>query len=247
MENGRLKLSKRAKLGIISGSGPEAGLDLWNKILEENRRALGADFHGDLDAPHVVIHSVPALGLSMELERYEQNVWESLKETIQEISKHADFFCIACNTLNYFRDRILSLELSAQFVSFSDVVSRYLHSSANTGGNTALLGARPVAALGKWSPYKHLAEGMKFEKVENLDDWHELIEDVKKYGGNHPPLITRFQSLLSGLKASTVLLACTELPLLPIQMPDKNLVDVTRLVAKEMVKKSEPTADAPKS
>jgi len=242
-----VRLAKRSKLGIISGSGPEAGLDLWKKILEENRLALGSDFGGDLDAPHVVIHSVPGLGLSMEMAQYEKRVWNILEATIHKISKEVDFFCIACNTLNYFRDKINSLDLSAKFVSFSDVVSSYLRSPANEGQTTVLLGARPVAALGKWSPYRHLAEDMNFEKVGNLDEWHALIEDIKKFGGNHPPLIMRFQSLLNSLTANTVLLACTELPLLPVHMPDKSLVDVTRLVAKEMVRKSEKTADSPQA
>ncbi len=59
----------RKKIGIITGSGPEAGVDLWQKILKINKDILKEDFHGDLDAPNVTIFSVPELGHSMELEK----------------------------------------------------------------------------------------------------------------------------------------------------------------------------------
>ena len=55
----------RKKIGIITGSGPEAGVDLWMKILEENKRVLKENFRGDLDAPDVTIFSIQQLGHSM--------------------------------------------------------------------------------------------------------------------------------------------------------------------------------------
>ena len=36
----------RATIGIVTGSGPEAGLDLWAKILKRNKATIGADFQG---------------------------------------------------------------------------------------------------------------------------------------------------------------------------------------------------------
>jgi len=30
----------RKKIGIITGSGPEAGLDLWQKVLDSNKEIL---------------------------------------------------------------------------------------------------------------------------------------------------------------------------------------------------------------
>ena len=63
----------RPTLGIITGSGPEAGIDLWAKVLRKNMAAFGQDFRGDLDAPRVVVASEPELGLSMDLARKIQN------------------------------------------------------------------------------------------------------------------------------------------------------------------------------
>lgn len=43
----------RRSIGILSGSGPEAGVDLWGKILAANRALLGSAYRGDIDAPRV--------------------------------------------------------------------------------------------------------------------------------------------------------------------------------------------------
>lgn len=107
---------RRATIGIITGSGPEAGLDLWSKILARNQSALSSRFQGDLDAPRAVVLSEPLLGLSMELEQNEEIVWASLRQTIAAISVQVDAFAIACNTLNWFAPRIGALELPAEFV-----------------------------------------------------------------------------------------------------------------------------------
>ena len=69
---------QKAVLGIIAGSGPEAGVDLWRKILVANRIALNERFRGDIDAPHMVIISEPTLGLSMDLVANREPVWASL-------------------------------------------------------------------------------------------------------------------------------------------------------------------------
>lgn len=42
-----------------------------------HRELLGSDYRGDLDAPEVVIFSVPELDLSMELERNDAAVWQT--------------------------------------------------------------------------------------------------------------------------------------------------------------------------
>ncbi len=231
------KSFRRGKIGIIAGSGPEAGIDLWRKILEENRAAFGADFRGDLDAPHVVVHSIPELGLSMEMERFEKEVWTTLERGLRDISGHVDFICIACNTLNYFQDEIDRLPFGAKFVSFYEVVRDYLLRRPG-GGGVALLGARQVAGLGGWSPYRRLAGRMEIETFKDPDRVHRLIEDIKKYGPEHPPLAVEFRAILDSLNSGVVLLACTELPLVSVEAPGKELVDVTRLVAREMVARS---------
>lgn len=225
----------RPAIGILTGSGPEAGIDLWTKLLHENRRRLGAAFRGDIDAPAVHLVSDPVLGLSMELERTEAQVWTALKADAQALDGRAAVYAIACNTLNLFADRLRALALRPQLLSFTEVVGEYL---ARIGAQrVCLLGARPVAELGGWSPYRTLRARFDFEPLgaESTHALHQLIYDIKWRGAAYPGLRERFAALRAGIEAPVVLLACTELPLVADLPGDRRLMDVTQLVAEALL------------
>jgi aspartate racemase len=223
----------RPRLGIITGSGPEAGMDMWAKLLQENRRRLGPAFRGDIDAPAVTIVSDPELGLSMELEKTAETVWRALHADILALDGQVAAFSIACNTLNLFAGRIRDLPLHSEFISFRDVLHDYLQRSGVE--RVCLLGARPVAELGEWSPYSDLREAVEFEPVVQGEPLHQLIYDIKVFGAADPGVRSRFAELLASIESATVLLACTELPLVADIVTDKTLVDVTQLVAEAML------------
>ena len=91
--------TERKKIGIITGSGPDAGVDMWQKLLLANKRLFGKAYRGDLDAPNVTIMSEPYLGLSMEIAQNEKAVWHHLKKTASMLSPLVNLYAIACNTL----------------------------------------------------------------------------------------------------------------------------------------------------
>ena len=225
----------RPRIGIITGSGPEAGVDLWTKVLQENRRRMGSQFRHDTDAPAVDIISDPALGLSMELDRTESEVWAALRADAEALDGRVIAYAIACNTLNVFAPRLNELGLNARLISFADVLGSYLRRRGET--RVCLLGARTVAELGAWSPYRSLHSLVDFEPLDEGGRMalHQLIYDVKQYGAQHPGLRDRFASLLERVRSQTVLLACTELPLIADVETPKHLVDVTQLVAEALV------------
>jgi aspartate racemase len=228
--------STRASIGIVAGSGPEAGIDLWSKVLARNQTLFGGDFRGDLDAPRVVVLSEPTLGLSMDLEENEEIVWHSLKQTIAAIAVQADAYTIACNTLNLFAPRILSLGLPGEFVSFQSALSAWV--ARHRVERIALLGAAPVTSLGPWSAYQSLQDVVAVETPSNAAELHNLILDVKRLGSRDPSLRPRLQTLVEGLTSDHVILACTELPLISDIETSKKLIDVTDLVARELVDRS---------
>ncbi|REG79354.1 aspartate/glutamate racemase family protein [Marinomonas pollencensis] len=225
----------RTKIGIITGSGPDAGLDLWQKVLRANKQMIGDHYRGDLDAPFVSIISEPVLGLSMELEKNDAQVWSALSDVAKELDRQVDYYAIACNTLNYYQSQLGALSLRAQLVSFSEVVKQKL--LADGIQKVALLGADSVTDLGEWSPYRQLTEVAEVEIPKSDGGLHQLIYDVKTFGGERKDIIDRFSTLVEGLEADMVLLACTELPLIPIKSK-KSLIDVTDLVANELAKLS---------
>ena len=224
----------RKKIGIIAGSGPEAGIDLWSKLLAANRKIHGDRFRGDLDAPDVTILSESTLGLSMELAENDEAVWQCLRQTAEAIAQRVDYYAIACNTLNYYQPQLESLRLPAKLVSFADAAVRFVQNSRIE--RVALLGARPVTDLGPWSHYRGLSDHVRIElpKPAQAEQLHRLIYDVKTYGGHVEDIRRRFRGILDTLESDTVLLACTELPLIPLYAGDKQVIDVTDLVARTL-------------
>ncbi|HUG21516.1 aspartate/glutamate racemase family protein [Piscinibacter sp.] len=226
----------RSRIGIITGSGPEAGLDLWAKVLRANRQLMGADYGGDLDAPEVVVFSVPELGLSMELERNDAQVWQVLRRTAERMAPHVDHYGIACNTLNHYADRLAALGLPARLVSMGEVARDYLAEHGIT--QVALLGARPVMDLGPWSAYRTLPQHASVEVPADPDELHAIIYEVKRRGGAQPDIVARFTQVLAGLASDVALLACTELPLIPAAVARPSTVDVTDLLALALARRS---------
>ncbi|MEY8802274.1 aspartate/glutamate racemase family protein [Leisingera sp. XS_AS12] len=228
-----LPRSERRRIGLIAGSGPEAGVDLWQKVIEETKALLGERYTGDLDGPRVRIISSPVLGLSMELEANDLAVWPELERVFDDLAAQSDVIGIACNTLNYYERQIKATPRAAQLISVGDVVEDYLKRRGLT--SVALLGAAPVTKMDRWSAYHRLAEAFEVETPKDPGQLHQIIYDVKRLGGTDPAVAAQFQELIGTLESETVLLACTELPLIPCDGTGKDLVDVTRLLARGLV------------
>lgn len=217
-------------IGILTGSGPDAGIDMWAAILDRWRTALGARYAGDADAPSVLVHSVPELGASMDLARHVDALQPIVLAHAAELDRRCRAWVIACNTLNWFEPAIREANPSTTFVSFRSVVEALVR--AQPPASSVLLGARPVAELGPWSPYARLARSLVAPDERILAETHQLIVDVKRIGAC-TELTTRLDTLCRDLPATQVLLACTELPL--IAGGDLRCVDVTRAVATHVV------------
>lgn len=232
----------RKRIGIIAGAGPEAGIDLWQKILDANKALLGDAFQGDLDAPDVSVFSVPQLGLAMDIENNEEALWLVLRDAVRALAERVDIFCIACNVLHYYADRIAALGLGAELVSIVDAVRGHL--SANNVNQVGLMSIGKVVQLGKWSPYAALRDQVAFETPADAEGLTRIVVDIKKSGADSAGVRQRFATILTSMRSEMVLLACTELPLVAAPMPGehlvpgKHLVDVTRLLAETVVRKS---------
>jgi aspartate racemase len=223
----------RARVGIIAGSGPEAGIDLWSKILTEARKLLGSEFRGDLDAPEVVVLSNPRLGLSMEMARHEARVRSELLGAIKAIDGLSDCFAIACNTLHHFAPEIERLTLRSKFFSIVEAAAQYLRTNGFT--QIALLGSKGVMTLGPESPYQLLRDQFQCERVSDSDAVHALIYEIKRLGDVQATR-DRFAQILATLRSPVVVLACTELPLVAEAASGKILVDPTAVLAGQLTR-----------
>lgn len=169
----------------------------------------------------------------MELEEYETEVWSVLKRCVSEIGQSSESYGIACNTLHYFQPRIEEMGIRSRFVSIVDVVMQELRSLATK--RVALLGSAAVMSSSAWSPYQKLFNEFDVEAV-SAGAVHELIYDVKTYGGEASIVKESFARILGSLRAEIVILACTELPLIPPPPGAQSLIDPSMLLARELVR-----------
>ena len=68
------------RIGIIGGSGPEAGVDLFVKVLSAHRAKLGAAYTGDASAPNILLTQVSAIGGGSAEEK-----WAALSSAVLEV------------------------------------------------------------------------------------------------------------------------------------------------------------------
>ena len=226
----------RKKIGIITGSGPEAGIDLWQKVLYENKLFLKEKYEGDLEAPDLTILSIPELGYSMELEKNYDMVWQTLKKSVEDICTRVDYFVIACNTLNVYENKIEELGYKDKFISTLDIVKDYIEE--NNLNEIALIGALPVIQMKEYSVFESLNDSFDIEVPKKFEKVQELISNVKKCGGTNHKTINDFRYIVDSLNSKDIFLACTELPLIKLTYRDKNLIDVSQLLAKKLVENS---------
>ncbi len=224
----------KKKVGIITGSGPEAGIDLWQKVLYENKQFLKDEYQGDLDALDITILSIPQLGHSMELEKNYDMVWKTLKKAVEDICQRVDYFVIACNTLNVYENKIEELGYKDKFLSTLDVVKAYI--KEENLEDIAIIGAFPVIEMKEFSVFKSLNETFNVEVPKKFEKVQNLIYSVKKLGGDNHQVINDFRYIVDSLSSKNVFLACTELPLIKLIYKNKNLIDVSQLLARKLVK-----------
>ena len=224
--------SFQSRIGIITGSGPEAGQHFWRCLLEACRCFHGDKFQGDLDAPHVTILSDPRLGLSMDLDRYDSVVWEILHADLQVLAAQVDHLVITCYTLHRYINHIRSLDIKAQFISLETAIEAYLIEYRPK--SVAVL--RAGASAPEDCPV--LTTVQSYTVAETLPDPNRvrtLIQAVKRQGGDQPEIIEEFAEILTTLDSETVLLACTELPLIPWHGEGKQIVDGMQLTAEKLI------------
>jgi len=235
-------------IGIITGNGPDSGMLLWEMINDFIKDSLGdgAHFLGDLSLPEVYIISLPAMGLSMELDQREEITWQELSRAVSYmVEKNVDLLALACHTTHYFAPRIRKQFEGGQrkFISMAEVVEGYI--DENQLSDFAILGIHYVAELGKWSAYSSLreknAEILEFEK---LLLFHKLGYEVKKLEHAHKVYQKLNQLINREVTSHNVIIALTELSILVqsqikrVRKSNKNIIDALELYAKEIAKEA---------
>jgi aspartate/glutamate racemase/prolyl-tRNA editing enzyme YbaK/EbsC (Cys-tRNA(Pro) deacylase) len=233
-------------IGIITGNGPDSGIALWQDINENIVSILGDHFLGDISLPKVTVLSVPALGLSMELDQREEATWEALSEAVLTLKNlGVDLLGLACHTTHYFTHRIKELFNGdgQYFISMPDIVIN--HIVDNKLEDFAILGISCVSDLDRWSAYSSLRNF----SIEDLDystkkRFLDLGYFVKKKEKLHQGYQELNRLINEKIKSKNVIIALTELSILlqsfrkTSRKSQRNIIDALELYAQAIAEES---------
>jgi aspartate/glutamate racemase len=203
------------KIGILTGNSPESGMTLWHDMLEALRGLYS--YLPDTLMPEMHIHSVPEMGLSMELTSREEEVRQVVRKGVEGLlSVGCTIITFACNTTIYFEPEIADLcaASGARFVSIAEacmpVVRRALGQSRQ-GASVGLVGIGPVVDMsGGFSGYKRYLEA---EGIRVIACPADRLAFAVKSKGTRAELITDFRRLVTATipnESVVVILALTE-------------------------------------
>jgi aspartate/glutamate racemase len=136
------------KIGILTGNGPESGRALWTDLSDALRSIYR--FVPDVLAPEVMVTSVPAMGLSMDLVDRETEVEEVVLRGMRELlDAGCQLITVACNTTIYFARQIEALCASyrAEFVSIADACLPAVRNAVAAAGGEEQVGLIGIGAV----------------------------------------------------------------------------------------------------
>lgn len=230
---------KLPSFGIITGNGPESGMALWRYINETIHKKLSADgrLHGDLSYPKVLVHSLPEMGLSMELAQREEMVWQVIAQALAQLCNNGvTHIALACNTTPYFTARIVEFcqPYEVTFISIAEATEQYIRQRELD--DITIIGIPVVAGLGQYSAYKALA-GLNIKAVSErvFSDLQEFGYLVKRLGDKEQDAkaMNKLQHIINvGVATPRVLIALTEIsvfmqrfPKFKGQIKNKEIID----------------------
>jgi len=233
----------RHKIGILTGNGPDSGILLWKKINEcvemELRSRLSYSFRGDLSYPKIMIASVPDMGISMELDkRLEATENIVVKSTIDLCQNGITIMCIACNTTQYYKEKIENIcnLYNVKFISIPDVINKYLED--NKIKEFDFFGISHVVDFKKLSAFKELNEKYTIHALSSdaINKIYEIAILIKRR--EIGPAKNLFRDIVrTKTKYSTVVIALTEIStILEKTNQSKTIVDSLQLLADHIAK-----------
>ncbi|MFA7216348.1 MAG: amino acid racemase [Bacillota bacterium] len=220
-------------LGVIGGMGPQATVDFFQKVLDNTKASR------DQDHIHVIIDSNPKTPDRTEAIL---GVGESpLKTLVNSAVKlqlmGADLLAMPCNTAHYFYDDIVKF-IDIPFINMIDEVSATIRARDPKATRAGLLATKGVYSMGLYSRYlqKYGIEAV-IPPEEGKEIVGETIYTIKKdINLVDPTGINRVINEMKSKGVDTIILGCTELPLIVDKYPEGvEYIDSTLVLAKRAV------------
>ncbi len=219
--------------GILGGMGPEATVDLMQRIISLTP-ALD-------DADHVrcIVDNNPKVPSRIKaiIEGHGEDPGPCMADMGRRLeSWGADFLVIACNTAHYYYPAV-NQATDIPVIHLVGLVTDHLIQNFPDHKNIGILASPAVAMTGlyteKFSP-KGLFDIWPDKNFQ--DQMLDVIKSVKK-GDTGPKVVAKYQEVCSHLAekgATLAVVACTELSALDSELPI-SAVDAAQVLAQEIV------------
>jgi aspartate racemase len=225
--------AKEKIVGILGGMGPEATVDLMQRII---RLTPALD-----DADHIrcIVDNNPKVPSRIKaiIEGHGEDPGPCMADMARRLEAWgADFLVIACNTAHYYYDAVQDA-VEIPVINLIDLVARHIKTAFPNLGQVGLLASPAVAMTGLYA--------RRLKKVGIEDVWphakqqEDLLTVIKsiKQGDCGERVRSAYAAVCEHLKqkgVSLAIVACTELSAIGGQLPIDS-VDAAELLAKEIV------------
>lgn len=233
-------MSRYKTIGIIGGQGPTSTADFYMRIIKYYQDNFGTRHVGDF--PPMIIFSVPTPDL-VEVIEDEEKTFTLIADAIKKLEQDGcDFIVIVCNALQYLLERFQTL-VKIPIIGIVPIVTDHIK-----GKGYKTVGILAADTTTRKKVYDHFWEekGIKLIKPNQTDQY--IVEGVilDEYSGKTNPenteKIKKVAKKLHKNGAETVMLACTELPLILKQKDiDIPLIDCTEIYAQKTAQYSSKT------
>lgn len=225
---------KEKIVGIIGGMGPEATVDLMQRII---RLTPAID---DIDHIRCIVDNNPKVPSRIKaiVEGGGEDPGPCMADMGQRLESFgADFLVIACNTAHYYYDAVQEA-VTIPVINLIDLVSKYVKIHYPNQDKIGLLASPAVAMTGLYTK--------RFKNLCIKDIWPDpyeqanlltVIKEVKK-GNTGETVRSTYQKVCENLLkkgAETAIIACTELSALRSDLPIET-VDAGHVLAEEIVR-----------
>ncbi|MBU1344939.1 MAG: amino acid racemase [Proteobacteria bacterium] len=228
-------------VGIIGGMGPEATVDLMQRIIDLTP-ALD-----DMDHIRCVVDNNPKVPSRIKaiIEGDGEDPGPCMADMAKRLEAFgADFLVIACNTAHYYYDAVQQA-VRIPVINLIDLVAGHIKEIFPEQDKIGIL-ASPAVAMTKLYTRRFESLGIKdiWPDPEYQDRLFTVIKGVKKKE-DIALLWPAYKSVCENLLhkgVQTAVIACTELSIINGTLPIKT-VDAADILAKEIIRKAKDSKD----
>ncbi len=231
-------------VGIIGGMGPEATVDLMNRVI------LATPAQDDADHIRMIVDNNPKV--PSRIKALIEKTGESPAPCMAEMAKGlqaygADFLVIPCNTAHHYYQHVANA-VEIPVLNMIELTTNHICNTQHGIKNVGVLASTAVQNIRLYNNYfDHNNVNTLFPSQNAQSDLMSLIRKVKA-GQHDEEVIGYFKKAAEDLKAQgaeCLIIACTELSVLASTLQnDLPIYDASQVLAEEIVYRAQQASDS---